>query len=43
MLYDSSERIALYRRTPYDIDTAQAKIRRAGLPPVLAERLRMGR
>jgi hypothetical protein len=27
----------------YDIDAAQAKIRRAGLPDLLAERLAVGR
>jgi diadenosine tetraphosphatase ApaH/serine/threonine PP2A family protein phosphatase len=30
-------------RVPYDVATAQQKIRRAGLPEVLAERLAIGR
>jgi hypothetical protein len=33
----------VYRRTPYDIEKAQAKIRGAGLPGVLADRLAVGR
>ena len=31
-----------YFRVPYDVDTAAAKIREAGLPDMLAERLRWG-
>jgi diadenosine tetraphosphatase ApaH/serine/threonine PP2A family protein phosphatase len=31
-----------YFRVPYDVDTTAARIRAAGLPPVLAERLRKG-
>jgi len=31
-----------YFRVPYDVETAAAKIRQAGLPEVLAERLRSG-
>ncbi len=31
------------RRVPYDVALAQAKIRAAGLPPVLAQRLAVGR
>jgi len=29
-------------RVPYDIEAAQEKIRAAGLPPVLASRLKAG-
>jgi hypothetical protein len=32
-----------YGRAPYDVAAAQAKIREAGLPPILAERLSLGR
>lgn len=43
VLYDSEERLVDFRRLPYDVKTAQEKIRRAGLPPVLADRLASGR
>ena len=42
LLYDSDERALVYRRVAYDIEAAQEKIRRAGLPDVLAERLALG-
>jgi predicted phosphodiesterase len=42
-IFDSAEQSVLYRRTPYDIEKAQAKIREAGLPTVLADRLAIGR
>jgi len=33
----------MYRRVPYDLLTTQAKIHRAGLPELLADRLAVGR
>jgi predicted phosphodiesterase len=42
-LYDSGARMVTYGRAPYDVAAAQAKIREAGLPPILAERLSLGR
>ena len=43
VLYDSDAHAVTYHRTPYDIETAQRKIRDAGLPPILADRLAVGR
>jgi predicted phosphodiesterase len=43
VLYNSDERYLIYYRLPYDVATAQEKIRRAGLPPILADRLAVGR
>lgn len=43
VLYDSDAGIMTYRRIPYDIERAQNKIREAGLPPFLADRLAIGR
>jgi predicted phosphodiesterase len=43
MLYDAGAAMVRYRRVPYDVETAQRKIRDAGLPPFLADRLAMGR
>jgi diadenosine tetraphosphatase ApaH/serine/threonine PP2A family protein phosphatase len=43
LVYDTKDQSVLYRRLPYDVEGAQAKIRRAGLPPVLADRLSVGR
>jgi len=43
VLYTPDDRFLTYHRVPYDIDAAQAKIRRAGLPDLLAERLAVGR
>ncbi|HLI86493.1 MAG TPA: metallophosphoesterase family protein [Bryobacteraceae bacterium] len=43
MLYDSGASMARYRRVPYDVEKAQRKIRDAGLPPFLADRLAAGR
>jgi predicted phosphodiesterase len=43
VIFDAAEHEVVYRRTPYDIEKAQAKIRRAGLPGVLADRLGVGR
>ncbi|HLK69046.1 MAG TPA: metallophosphoesterase family protein [Bryobacteraceae bacterium] len=42
-LYDSESKIVTYCRTDYDLTTAQKKIREAGLPPILADRLAVGR
>jgi predicted phosphodiesterase len=43
LLYDSGAQMLSWRRVLYDLDTAQDKIREAGLPPVLADRLAVGR
>jgi predicted phosphodiesterase len=43
VLYNSDERYAIFYRLPYDVEKAQEKIRRAGLPPLLADRLAVGR
>jgi len=42
VLFDTSKRRVFYHREPYDIATVQAKIRRAGLPDILADRLAVG-
>lgn len=42
ILYDSTKRELTYRRVTYDIAGAQARIRKAGLPPLLADRLSTG-
>lgn len=41
-LYDPEAGLVEYRRVAYDLAVAQAKIRRAGLPDLLAERLASG-
>lgn len=41
-IYDTDKRELTYRRAAYDIETAQAKIRAAGLPEGLAARLARG-
>lgn len=38
-MFDSAEHAITFHRIPYDHDTAAAKVRAAGLPPRLAERL----
>ena len=43
VIYDSDARIAAYRRIAYDVEAAQRKIRDAGLPAILADRLAVGR
>lgn len=43
VMYDSDIHAVTYHRTPYDVETAQRKIRDAGLPPILADRLMVGR
>ncbi|HVC09486.1 MAG TPA: metallophosphoesterase family protein [Elusimicrobiota bacterium] len=42
-LYDSEKRTVRVARLGYDVAAAQAKIRRAGLPEFLAQRLELGR
>lgn len=42
-MYDSDAGLVTYRRTEYDIEGAQKKIREAGLPDILADRLAAGR
>lgn len=42
-LYDDETRVLECRRVPYDVAEAQARIRAAGLPSWLAERLAWGR
>ncbi len=43
VLYHSEQRTVEFRRCAYDLETAQRKIREAGLPPTLADRLAYGR
>ena len=43
VLYDAGAGVLSYRRLAYDYAAAQRRIREAGLPPVLADRLGMGR
>jgi diadenosine tetraphosphatase ApaH/serine/threonine PP2A family protein phosphatase len=42
-LLDSKARVLTLVRTPYDVTGAQGRILAAGLPPVLAQRLALGR
>jgi diadenosine tetraphosphatase ApaH/serine/threonine PP2A family protein phosphatase len=42
-VYDSAAGLVRYRRVAYDVGTAQGKIRKAGLPSFLADRLAVGR
>ena len=42
-IYEPDNRLVKYCRTAYEVDRAQQKIRAAGLPPVLADRLSVGR
>ena len=42
-VFDTTTNVLTLRRVPYDVATAQAKIIRAGLPEVLAQRLAVGR
>ncbi len=41
-VFDSRERTVLFDRVPYDVDRAREKILKAGLPPMLADRLPLG-
>ena len=43
VLYNTDEHFVIFYRLPYDVGKAQEKIRRAGLPPLLADRLAAGR
>jgi predicted phosphodiesterase len=43
VIYDSEARMVTYLRTPYDVGSAQSKIRDARLPSILADRLGVGR
>lgn len=42
VLYEPEARLVMYRRVEYDLAAAQDKIRQAGLPGVLADRLAVG-
>lgn len=42
-IFDSEAKIVSFHRVPYDLKTAQDRIRAANLPPRLATRLAMGR
>lgn len=42
-IYDLEHKLVVFRRIEYDIETTQAKIRDAGLPEMLAERIAEGR
>jgi len=42
-LYDSGAHLLTYFRTTYDVEAAQKRIREVGLPPILADRLSVGR
>ena len=42
-LFDSEQNVVEFRRCAYDLATAQQKIRDAGLPGALADRLALGR
>jgi predicted phosphodiesterase len=43
MVLDTGAREAVVHRVTYDVESAQAKVRAAGLPAVLADRLAIGR
>lgn len=42
-LFDTDQQTLTFRRVPYDVEAAAAKVRAAGLPDSLAERLLAGR
>ncbi len=42
-IYDTEAKEVTYRRVLYDVAAAQQKIHAAGLPPILADRLALGR
>jgi predicted phosphodiesterase len=42
-IYDREEQVIQIRRIEYDVEAAARKIREAGLPPALGERLKVGR
>ncbi|HMV68366.1 MAG TPA: hypothetical protein PKA64_16075, partial [Myxococcota bacterium] len=41
-IYDSEERTVTFDRVPYDVKTTRRKILKAGLPPILGDRLLLG-
>ncbi len=41
-LYDAKRRVVHFHRVPYDVEKARQKIRRAGLPAILGDRLEVG-
>jgi predicted phosphodiesterase len=41
-IFDASERIVFFDRVPYDVARAREKILKAGLPPMLGDRLPLG-
>jgi predicted phosphodiesterase len=43
VMYDADTHAVTYHRVPYDVGTTQRKIHEAGLPPILADRLTVGR
>lgn len=43
LIYEPRSRIIEFRRVPYDVQTASEKVRKAGLPDRLADRLLIGR
>ena len=43
VIYDSDEHAVTYHRVAYDLEATQQKILAAGLPPILADRLVVGR
>ncbi|MFB3776166.1 MAG: metallophosphoesterase [Bryobacteraceae bacterium] len=43
LIYASKERVLRYRRVRYDVEAVQRKMRQAGLPAALADRLSAGR
>jgi predicted phosphodiesterase len=42
MIFDSDEGVCHFDRVPYDVDRAREKIYKAGLPPMLGDRLEIG-
>ena len=42
-IYDTGAQVVTYYRAAYDVASAQRKIQAAGLPPILADRLAVGR
>jgi len=42
-VFDTEERVVEIKRVDYDVEAAIAAIEEAGLPPILGERLRLGR
>ncbi|MBU6183581.1 MAG: metallophosphoesterase, partial [Verrucomicrobia bacterium] len=42
VLYDPTQKFFLHRRVPYDIDRAQKRFKKAGLPAENAARIALG-